>query len=202
MNFTPNPNHVVIYFNRPVKVRKHPSPTRCIGADGVDLNKFIIVASGLRFIKIKPNSCEVCVDAQGDVIVHSADGSSTVIISEVDVIRELETWNTLFANPNPLLFPLIISFDRRVFVGWQPAFGGTLQEPTVQLDQQEHIPLAWVNKWDMLNPWFIRLQIGIEVEQKNNNLLSVSNADEINLISTKYVLEVYGKGRGKIWQKP
>lgn len=202
MNYTPNPNHIVIYFNRPVTVKRHSAPHRCIGADGVDLDKLIIAASGKRFVKIKPDSCEVRVSPQRDVTILEALGISEVITGEVDIIRELETWNVLFASPNPLLFPIIVSLDRRAFTNWQPAFGGALPHPTIQLDQSEHIPLAWVEKWDILNPWFMLLELGIEVERVNSNFLAVSNAGEPRLISTKYVLEVYEKGGKKIWQKP
>lgn len=197
-----NPNHVIIYFNRPVTVKKHSAKHRCIGADGVDLDESIIVASGKRFVKIKPDSCEVRVSPQGDVTILEALGSSTVITSEVDVIRELETWNTLFANPNPLLPSIVISLDQRAFTNWQPVFGGALPHFTIQLDQSECIPLAWVKKWDMSNPWFMLLELGIEVERVNSNFLAVSNAGEPHLISTKYVLEVYEKGGKKIWRKP
>lgn len=199
----PNPNHLLIVFNKPIKLGASSAAGYNISANGSDVGGSI-AGSGPRFIKIVPHSFDlVHITAFNVWVLRSPKNKNCVINQDdVDMIQEVETGIIIWTSPkaNQIIIELDPASRPKPKLALLPNGG-----PTVfYLDKRNCILRSWTDGLDLKNfPLFIKLRAGILFSEKDADWLEFEFIGDVCPIEKFYVCQVYEKNGGKIlWRKP
>ncbi len=198
----PNRNHLLIIFNKPIKLGASPVPGYHISAAGSDISRGIIAGHGARFIKLTANSVDlVTIPILGETVLRDKKNKDCVIDkNDVVMIKELETNRIIWTGPTAN--QIVVELDPASRVN--PVLGRTTSgSPIIYIDRNNCIPKSWTVGLDLKNfPFFVKLHEGIVFSEKDANRLEFEFLDDVCPIEKFYVCQVYEKNGGKVlWRK-
>jgi hypothetical protein len=198
----PNKHHLLIVFNKLIRLGHSKASGYNISANGSDIESGCIAGSGTRFIKLLPHSVDLVVDKTLNK-AFLADKNRKYVINQddVDTIKEVETDRIIWMSPKARQMIIELDPAARTKPKLIPITNGG---PMVLfLDKKNCIPRSWTDGLDLKNfPLFVKMHAGIMFKEKDAKWLELEFIGDICPIEKFYVCQVYEKNGGKVlWRK-